>query len=317
MFEFAGNDLSQVLPFAVFGGVVFGTWMVFDLVWPHGSKTEDRLERLNANRSTVLEEQAVSLGGLLEKASPALARPLEPQTEKEANRMRQKLSLAGFRGENAITIYLGFKMASALVGLFLGGIVLWVQGDYQGLKIIQCLGLGGLFLFLPDFCLGILSVSRQKKIFLELPDALDLLVVCVESGLGLDQAMRKVTQEMNETHPVICSEFEICNRQLQMGRERDEVLNELGRRTGVADLKALASILIQADRFGSSVAQALRVQSESMRTKRRQLAEEKAAKTAVKLIFPLVLFIFPGIFVVLVGPAAIIMINEMLPALQQ
>ena len=146
-----------------------------------------------------------------------------------------------------------------------------------------------------------------------LPDALDLMVVCVEAGLGLDQAMRKVAEEMKKTYRVIAEEFAISNFQLQMGRTRNEVLHELGARTGVSDLRSLAGVLIQADKFGSSIALALRVQSDSMRTRRRQLAEERAAKTAVKLIFPLVMFIFPGIFVVLVGPAAITMIRELFP----
>jgi tight adherence protein C len=146
-----------------------------------------------------------------------------------------------------------------------------------------------------------------------LPDVLDLLVVCVEAGLGLDQAMRKVSEEMNKSCRLLSDEFNLCNFHLQMGRARNEVLQDLGARTGVDDLRSLAAILIQADKFGSSIAQALRVQSDSMRTRRRQLAEEKAAKTAVKLIFPLVLFIFPAIFVVLVGPAAITIVNEMFP----
>ena len=127
--------------------------------------------------------------------------------------------------------------------------------------------------------------------------------------------MRKVAEEMRKSFRVISEEFGIANMQLQMGRGRTQVLQELGIRSGVDELKALASILIQADKFGSSIAQALRVQSDSMRTRRKQIAEEKAAKTAVKLIFPLVLFIFPGIFVVLVGPAAITMVREMLPVM--
>jgi len=131
--------------------------------------------------------------------------------------------------------------------------------------------------------------------------------------LGLDHAMRKVSEEMKKVYPVVAEEFALANFQLQMGRPRAEVLHELGARTGVADLRSLAGVLIQAEKFGSSVAQALRVQSDSMRVRRRQLAEEKAAKTAVKLIFPLVLFIFPGIFVILVGPAAISMMRDMFP----
>ena len=156
----------------------------------------------------------------------------------------------------------------------------------------------GLGFYLPSIVLWCLRSKRQEAIFLSLPDALDLLVVCVESGLGLDAAMRKVCDEMKDHAKVICEELSLANFQLQMGRPRREVLHDLGVRTGVDDVRSLAAILIQADRFGSSIAQALRVQSDSMRTRRKQMAEEKAAKTAVQLIFPLVLFIFPGIFVV-------------------
>jgi tight adherence protein C len=192
--------------------------------------------------------------------------------------------------------------------------MLIINGATQKTLMNVVLIAGGLF-YLPDIVVWWIARSRKTQIFLSLPDALDLLVVCVEAGLGLDQAMRKVSEEMKRTARVICEEFNLCNFQLQMGRSRPEVLHELGQRTGVDDLRALAAILIQADKFGSSVAQALRVQSDSMRTRRRQLAEEKAAKTAVKLIFPLVIFIFPGIFVVLVGPAAITMVREMFPAM--
>ena len=148
---------------------------------------------------------------------------------------------------------------------------------------------------LPEIVLSFMGMKRKEKIFLGLPDALDLMVVCVEAGLGLDQAMRRVADELDRTHPVIAEEFKICNQQLQMGSTREDVLRELGDRNGVDDLKTLSSIMIQVDRFGTSVGKALRTQSVTMRTRRRQMAEEKAAKTAVKLIFPLVLFIFPGI----------------------
>ena len=169
----------------------------------------------------------------------------------------------------------------------------------------------------PEIVLSLIAKSRKQKVFLGLPDALDLMVVCVEAGLGLDQAMRKVAVELSRAHPLIASEFNICNQHLQMGKRRETVLRELGDRNGVDDLKTLSSIMIQVDKFGTSIGTALRTQSDAMRVRRRQIAEEKAAKTAVKLIFPLVIFIFPGIFVVLVGPAAITMVNEMLPALQK
>jgi tight adherence protein C len=172
--------------------------------------------------------------------------------------------------------------------------------------------LAGVGFYAPAMILWFIRKKPQDEIFLTLPDALDLLVVCVESGLGLDAAMRKVCDEMKDHAKVIAEELSLANFQLQMGRPRREVLHDLGVRTGVDDVRSLAAILIQADRFGSSIAQALRVQSDSMRTRRKQLAEEKAAKTAVQLIFPLVLFIFPGIFVVLVGPAAISIMNTMM-----
>lgn len=321
MYLFADFDFTQFLPFAIFGAISIGAWVLFDMFSSRATTTEKRLDMLSRKRSSgdILdpEKNGLSITGLLEKASPTFSKALEPQNEKDANKLKQKLSYAGYRSENAVPMFLTIKMISTLFGLFLGGGLLLLRGNFETMTIIQSIGMGGLFMFVPDLILGFMAKSRQQKVFLALPDALDLMVVCVEAGLGLDQALRKVAEEMEKSHKVIATEFDICNKQLQMGRDREEVLTEIGERNGVDDLKALASIIIQADRFGSSIAKALRVQSDSMRTKRRQIAEEKAAKTAVKLIFPLVVFIFPGIFVVLVGPAAITMINEMLPALQR
>ena len=146
-------------------------------------------------------------------------------------------------------------------------------------------------------------------IFLGLPDALDLMVVCVEAGLGLDAAMRRITTELAQSCPIICEEFAMANFQLQMGRPRREVLRDLGIRTGVDDVRSLAAVIIQAEKFGSSISSALRVQSDAMRLRRRQMAEERAAQTSVKIMIPLIFFIFPGVFVVLVGPAVMRMIG--------
>ncbi len=161
----------------------------------------------------------------------------------------------------------------------------------------------GIGFYLPDLLVGSRKKRRGESIFLGLPDALDLMVVCVEAGLGLDAAMRRVTSELAQSCPVICEEFAIANFQLQMGRPRRDVLRDLGIRTGVDDVRSLAAVIIQAEKFGSSIAAALRVQSDAMRLRRRQLAEERAAKTSVKIMIPLIFFIFPGVFVVTVGPA--------------
>ncbi|MGY8768695.1 MAG: type II secretion system F family protein [Pirellulales bacterium] len=223
------------------------------------------------------------------------------------------MSHAGFRNDSAPTVFLGIQFVCLILGLLLGGGTVVLLGQFNQSGLFKAVAIAGIFFYIPGLGLWFLGKKRKEKIFLALPDALDLMVVCVEAGLGLDQAMRRFSEEMKKTCRVIAEEFGLCNFQLQVGRTRSEVLHELGERTGVDDLHSLASILIQADKFGSSIAQALRVQSDAMRTRRRQIAEEKAAKTAVKMIFPLVFFIFPGIFVVIVGPAAITVVNEMLP----
>ncbi|GIX00418.1 MAG: hypothetical protein KatS3mg111_3750 [Pirellulaceae bacterium] len=238
-----------------------------------------------------------------------------PTNEQEMSKLKQELTEAGFRGEGAVAGYLALRSICALLFLFAGSGVSVLCYGFTQAAAFRAFFIAALGFYLPTLGLKYLVKRRKTQIFLGLPDALDLLVVCVEAGLGLDQAMRRVAEEMNKCYPVIAYEFGVCNLQLQMGRPRHEVLTDLGTRTGVDDLRSLASILIQADRFGSSIANALRVQSDSMRVRRQQIAEEKAAKTAVKLIFPLVLFIFPGIFVVLVGPAGIQMAREMFPAM--
>ena len=202
-------------------------------------------------------------------------------------------------------------MVVGVAGFIFGGVYGFATMGMDKGSIVSLVVGAGVGLFLPDMVLKLMVMSRKGKIFLQLPDALDLLVVCVEAGLGLDAGMRRVSEELAKGAPEVCQELGIANKQLQLGRPRREVLHDLGVRTGVDDMRALAAILIQADRFGSSIATALRVQSESMRTKRRQMAEEKAQGAAVKMIFPLVLFIFPGIFVILVGPAGIQLMDNL------
>ena len=315
----AALDFVAILPFALFFAFAIAAWVVFDTFFNSKNRADEMLERLR-NPNAPAEKGGKTkdnIARMLEKASPTLSKPFEPKNEKEAGMLTERLTTAGFRNEHAVKIYLTLKTISCLVCLFFGGCISLLLGGFT-LGTLLKTGVALLFgFFVPDIFLMLIGKSRRQKIFLGLPDALDLMVVCVEAGLGLDAAMRKVSEEMVETNPVLAAEFKLCNHQLQMGRGREQVLNELGQRNGVEDLKALASIIIQADKFGSSIAKALRVQSESMRVRRRQIAEEKAAKTAVKLIFPLVIFIFPGIFVVLVGPAAITMVNEMLPAFQR
>ncbi len=314
-------NFEQAMPFALFGLFAVGAWILLEVVSRGKSRSVERLDELKdpsarrRNQADGTLKKQDTFSKVLEKATPALAKPLKPKTELEANKLKAKLANGGFRGEAATSIYLGLKFTCLIVGLAMAGGNLLGFGTVSQKPVLISVGIVGGMFFLPSVVLWLIVRGRKQKIFFGLPDALDLLVVCVEAGLGLDQAMRKVADEMKKTHRVIAEEFALANFQLQMGRSRSEVLHELGVRTGVDDIRSLSAILIQADKFGSSIALALRVQSDSMRTRRSQLAEEKAAKTAVKLIFPLVIFIFPGIFVVLVGPAAITMVREMFPAM--
>jgi tight adherence protein C len=313
---FTNPILVQV---AAFGLIAAITWLAIEWLSGGSSRAEQRLDDFRDPAGRKKRNDGITKGDnlsrMLEAASPALAKPLQPKTEAERNKLKDKLSYAGFRGEGAPMVFQASKFLLLLLGLFFGGgASLLIYGLSQA-ALFRIVLIAGASFYIPELVIMYLAKKRKESIFLGLPDALDLMVVCVEAGLGLDQAMRKVAEEMKKSYRNIANEFGLCNMQLQMGRVRSQVLQELGARSGVEDLKSLASILIQADKFGSSIAQALRVQSEAMRTRRAQIAEEKAAKTAVKLIFPLVLFIFPGIFVILVGPAAITMVREMFPAM--
>jgi tight adherence protein C len=317
---FSNLDFVTILPFALFVACAMGVWVLAEFFLGKKNKTESRLDRIK-NQTSAKEvassDRTATLKRLIDAASPKLSEPLKPKSEKEVNAMKAKLSSAGFRHESAVAAFSTIKAMAAIAGFSVaGGVSLIMKGFTTG-ALAYTVVAGLLCLFIPEVILMFIAKARKQKVFLGLPDALDLMVVCVEAGLGLDQAMRKVAEELTRAHPIIGYEFKVCNQALQMGRARHDVLADLGTRNGVDDLKTLSSIIIQVDKFGTSIGTALRTQSETMRTRRKQIAEEKAAKTAVKLIFPLVIFIFPGIFVVLVGPAAITMINEMLPALQK
>ena len=302
--------LADIVPLLVFAAIVMGIWALLSMISQRNSRATERLARISRPASLAEIEDPATLAkkerfqGVMETAK-ALSAPLMPQTELEQNALKVRLANAGFRSDSAVSVYLGLRFASLMLFFLISMAIALPNFGFALKSLYWIVGLTGIGFYLPNIVLWWLRRKRQQEIFLTLPDALDLLVVCVESGLGLDAALRKVCDEMKNHAKIICEELSLANFQLQIGRPRREVLHDLGVRTGVDDVRSLAAILIQADRFGSSIAQALRVQSDSMRTRRKQLAEEKAAKTAVQLIFPLVLFIFPGIFVVLVGPAAI------------
>jgi len=234
-----------------------------------------------------------------------------PKSTKEMGTLRLRLVQAGFRRDEALTIFLGVRVAFALA-LF----SLFATSIFARPNIAMALGALGLGYILPGMILARLAKRRSHRIRLSLADMLDLLVVSVEAGLGLDQAMQRVGQELAFAYPELSDELRLINLELRAGKPRAEALRNLADRTGVDDLSSLVTMLIQTDKFGTSVAQSLRVYSETLRTKRRQRAEEAAAKTGVKMVFPLVTCIFPAIWVITIGPAAIKFITVLFPMVE-
>ena len=231
-----------------------------------------------------------------------------PQSPSEMGKLQRRLVAAGYRNSEALVIFLGIRVAVAAALFAVLATPLFMRPN-----IALAFGGAGLGYILPNIVLARLEKRRQHRIRLSLPDALDLLVVSVEAGLGLDQAILRVGQELAFAHPDLCDELRLVNLELRAGVARAEALANLGERTGVDDIASLVAMLVQTDKFGTSVAQSLRVHSDTVRTKRRQRAEEKAAKLGAKMVFPLVTCIFPAIWVVTIGPAAIKFIEVFSP----
>jgi tight adherence protein C len=237
---------------------------------------------------------------------------IAPKSPSEMGKLQQRLVTAGYRKSEALAIFLGIRFGLAIVAFALVATPVFFRPN-----LTMALAACGLGYLLPGMVLGRLARRRQRRIRLGLPDALDLLVVSVEAGLGLDQAIQRVADELGFAHPDLCDELRLINLELRAGKNRVDALRNLADRTGVDDVTSLVSMLVQTDKFGTSVAQSLRVHSEVLRTKRRQRAEEAAAKTGVKMVFPLVFCIFPAIWVVTIGPAVIKFVQVLLPIVNQ
>jgi tight adherence protein C len=226
---------------------------------------------------------------------------MAPRSVGEMGKLRQRLITAGYRGREALVVFLGIRVGAALAAFVFLMMPIFFRRPNMMVALLGC----AFGYVLPGMVLARMAKRRQHRIRLGLPDALDLLVVSVEAGLGLDQAIQRVSAELAFAHPDLCDELRLINLELRAGKARPDVLHNLAARTGLDDIRELVTMLVQTDKFGTSVAQSLRVHSDTVRTKRRQRAEEAAAKIGVKMVFPLVLCIFPAIYVVTLGPAAI------------
>jgi tight adherence protein C len=248
--------------------------------------------------ASTLQQTGTSLGVVVEKFEKVV-----PKSQAEVSVAQQRLIRAGFRKDSAISFFYGTKV---LVPLTLCAIVFTTGIGKNGAFVFYAVALGIGYLA-PDFWLGKKISTRQKKIKMGLPDVLDLLVICVEAGLGLDQATARASQELMEAQPAVADELSIVVLEQRAGRPRQDAWRHMAERTDVDSVRNLVTMLVQSEQFGTSIAKTLRTHSDTLRVQRIQQVEEMAAKTTIKLIFPLVLFIFPCLFLVTLGPAAIMM----------
>jgi tight adherence protein C len=265
--------------------------------------------RLRALGNPARQQQAPTKPAMKERLEQAMeplskALPLSPA---DVSRTRGWLIQAGYRDSRHVTYYFGARILLAALGL----VMVLAAGAYDSLLML--VGIPAFGFFVPRFALKRMMKARQRRIRIALPDALDLTVICVEAGLALDQALLRVGDDLRHAHPDLSDEFHLVTLEMRAGKPRAEALRNLFARTGVDDIRSLVGTLVQTDRFGTSVVQALRVHSDSLRTERRQRAEEQAAKTTIKMVPPLVVFVLPSIIFVTLGPAIIQLIRMLSP----
>lgn len=307
-----------IIAISLFFCISLGMLGVYWLIYRPQSAATERLRRMggSAEGSITQGTQSVVMPDDRPAAELAqrLAQPLNkllPPSATEAKKLQKKLMHAGFRSAEAPIIYRAIQLASmAGFPLMVAGVCALTGRALNDAVIYIIIAFVAGF-FLPRFFLNRMIQKRQRLIRWGLADALDLMVVSVEAGLGLNAAMVKVASELRDVHTPVAVEFELANLEIRVGRERDEALRNLAERTGVDDLRSLVAMLIQTDKFGTSIAKGLRVFSDSLRTKRRQRAEQAAQKAAVKLLFPLACFLFPTLFIAILGPAFLNLIDVM------
>lgn len=303
--------MLTIIVVSTFVSIAFIVMAVYWLLFRPVSATAQRLHELDDSRMAVAQSiEADSMESIAARMAEPINRLLPPSA-KDAKKLQLKLMQAGFRSASAPAIYRATQLTLMMI---LPGMVLvgWsMSAQPLGDALLPMLGAFAVGFLKPRFILNRLVAKRKLRITWGLADALDLMVITMEAGLGLNAAMLKVCDELKTVHPDICKEFELANLEIRVGRERSEALRNLAERSGVEDLNSLVGMLIQADRFGTSIARAVRVYSDSLRTKRRQRAEQAAQKAAFKLLLPLGALLFPTMFIIILGPA-LLNISDML-----
>ena len=297
--------------------IVVSIALIIYALWPSGEEKQDRVKRRMAggkvkDEVTDLRQKAKEsvTKKMMQKVAPIAMKPVMPKDSADMSKLRQKLCSAGLRQDNASTLFLTSKtVLAALAGL--AGIVFALAKGYAMTDAIGAIiFFAAVGLLAPNLWLSSVAAKRKEKVKHGLADTLDLMVVAVEAGLGLDASIQRVSDELNSVHPELSEELQIAILETQMGIPRSEALANLSNRTMVDEVRSVVAMINQAERFGTSIASALRTQADTLRMKRRQAAEARAAQCAVKLMAPLILFIFPALMVVLVGPAALNIIES-------
>ena len=301
--------MATLLPVFAFLFGMFGVAMLAFMLRPAKAAVVDRrLQEVTRSRPGSGDARARGRPGVqfLKRIGEKV-----PRSPKELGTLRLRLVQAGFRRRDNLSIFLAIRVGFALLAFGVCASPVFFRPN-----LLFALGALGMGYVLPGMVLARLAKRRQHRIRLALPDALDLLVVSVEAGLGLDQALARVGEELRVAYPDLSHDLRLVNLELLAGTARSDALRNLASRTGVDDLSGLVAMLVQTDKFGTSVANSLRIFSDTLRTKRRQRAEEAAAKTGVKMVFPLVVCIFPAIWVVTIGPAAIQFVKVLFPIIE-
>lgn len=311
-------DLDVVYLVALAAACIAAVTLVLGIKYAAGSRRDvvrERLRRVLGAEETV--EGGLSRAGRSgwESALGPIARVAKPGSERELGRLRSRLANAGLRSERALVVYLGLKVAFAFAFALTFLLVnqTWPQPPlYAALYTIACTAVG---FYAPSLWLIARVRDRQREINHALPNALDLLVTCVEAGLGLEAAIQRVAAELTLGAPLLAKELEQTELEMRAGVERGDAFRRMADRTGVEELRNLSAIIIQTQIFGTSIAKSLRIQAEACRVRRMQVAEERAAAASVKMSVPLVLCIAPALFAILLGPAAVKIVRELLPTL--
>jgi tight adherence protein C len=296
----------SIVVFFLFAGVIF-----FGLVKLY-VKPKEAIERVAGIGMSVNDAAPIHPSLLFHDLIKRLG-TMVPASPKDVTVMQRRLIRAGYRNPNALKVLYGAKAICAVLLPALAAAAVLNSSFSQSNKFGAILIAVAVGFFGPNEYIRMVAKGRQKQIQRGLANALDLMVVCVESGLGLDQAVMQVAKELEHAHPEISEELAIVNLELKAGKRRAEALRNLADRTAVEDLKKLVAVLIQADRFGTGVAASLRAHADYMRVQARQIAEEKAAKLGVKLVFPIFFCILPSLFVVTVGPVVMKIMRELIP----